>query len=94
MDQVSNWINLSLIWAQLVKNPPAVKETQEAQFTSLCHEDPLEKEMAIHSSILDQEIPWTEESGGLQSMGSQRVEYNWVTKHSTGVEVDRKLSWY
>ena len=58
MDQVSNWINLSLIWAQLVKNPPAVKETQEAQFTSLCHEDPLEKEMAIHSSILDQDSPW------------------------------------
>ena len=40
---------------------------------SLCREDPLEKEMAAHSSILAWEIPWTEEPGSLQSMGSQRV---------------------
>ena len=43
---------------------------------SLGQEDPLEKEMAIHSSILDWRIPWTEEPGGLQSVGSQRVEHN------------------
>ena len=43
-------------------------------------EDPLEKEMATHSSILAWEIPWTEESGGLQSMGSQRVRHDLVTK--------------
>ena len=43
---------------------------------SLSQEDPLEKKMAIHSSILAWKISWTEESGGLQSMGSQRVRYN------------------
>ena len=42
----------------------------------------LEKETATHSSILAWEIPWTEEPGGLQSMGLQRVEHNWVTKHT------------
>ena len=56
--------------AQLVKNLPAVQETQ---VRSLGWEDPLEKEMAAHSSILAWKISWTEESGGLQSMGSQRV---------------------
>ena len=48
---------------------------------SLCREDPLEKEMATHSSILAWRIPWTEEPGGLQSMGSQRVGHDRVTKH-------------
>ena len=43
-------------------------------------EDPLEKEMATHSSILAWRIPWTEEPGGLQPTGSQRVRHNWVTK--------------
>ena len=46
---------------------------QETQVKSLGQEDPLEKEMATHSSILAWEIPWTEEPGGLQSMGLQRV---------------------
>ena len=46
----------------------------------LGQEDPLEKEMATHSSILAWEIPWTEEAGGLQSMGSQRVGRDLVTK--------------
>ena len=54
--------------AQLVKNLPA---TQETRVRSLGQEDPLEKEMATHSSILAQRIPWTEEPGRLQSMGSQ-----------------------
>ena len=44
---------------------------QEIQVRSLGQEDPLEKEIATHSSILAREIPWTEEAGGLQSMGSQ-----------------------
>ena len=57
----------------MVKNPPAM---QERQVRSLRAEDPLEEEMAIHSSILAWEIPWTEEPGGLQSMGPQRVEHN------------------
>ena len=49
---------------------------QELQVWSLGHENPLEKEMATHSSILAWEIPWTEEPGGLQSMGLQRVGHD------------------
>ena len=56
--------------AQMVKDLPAMQETW-VRFLS--GEDPLEEEMATHSSILAWKIPWTEESGGLQSMGSQRV---------------------
>ena len=59
--------------AQMVKNLPAMQETW---VRSLGQEDPLEKEMATHSSILVWKIPWTEEPDGLQSMGSQRVRYN------------------
>ena len=59
--------------AQMVKNVPAVQETQ---VQSLGWEDPLEKEMAPQSSILAWEIPWTEEPGGLRSMGSQRVGHD------------------
>ena len=59
--------------AQWVKNLPAVQETQETWVRSLDQEDPLEKKMATHSSILSWEIPWTVESGSLQSMGSQTV---------------------
>ena len=55
---------------QTVKNLPAMQETQVG---SLGWEDPLEKGMATHSSILAWRIPWTEEPGRLQSMGSQRV---------------------
>ena len=58
--------------AQTVKNLPAMPETQ---IQSLGWEDPLEKEMAIHSGILAQKIPWTEEPGGLQSVGLQRVRH-------------------
>ena len=50
------------------------------QVQSLCWEDPLEKEVSTHSSILAWEIPWTEELGGLQSMGSQRVGHELATK--------------
>ena len=60
----------------VIKNPPAVQETQELQVQSLGGEDPLEKGMATHSSILAWKSPWTEEPGGLQSMGSQRVRNN------------------
>ena len=55
--------------AQMVKNLPAVQETQ---VHSLDWEDPLEKKMTTHSSILAWRIPWTEEPDGLQSMGLQR----------------------
>ena len=64
--------------AQLVKNLPAVQETW---VQSLGQEDPLEKEMATHSSILAWKMLWTEEPGRVQSMGSQRVGRDWVTKH-------------
>ena len=53
---------------------------QEIQVQVLGQEDPLEEEMATHSSILAWEISWTEESGGLQSMGSQRVGRDLMTK--------------
>ena len=58
---------------QWVKNPPAVQETQETQVQSLVWEHPLEEGMATHSSILAWKIPWTEEPGGVRSLGSQRV---------------------
>ena len=59
--------------AQTVKRLPAMQETQ---VRSLGWEDPLEKEMATHSSILAWKIPWTEETGRLQSMGSQTVRHD------------------
>ena len=62
--------------AQTVKNLPAVLETQVG---SLGQEDPLEKEMATHSSILAWKIPWTEKLGGLQSIGSQRAGHGLAT---------------
>ena len=52
---------------------------QETQVWSLGWEDPQEKGMATHSNILAWRIPWTEEAGGLQSMGLQTVEHNWAT---------------
>ena len=64
--------------AQSVNNLSAV---QEAQFRSLSWEDPLEKEMVAHSSILVWKIPWTVETGGLQSMRSQRVGRLTLTIH-------------
>ena len=62
----------------MVKNPPAMQNTW---VRSLGLEDPLKKEMATHSSILAWEIPRTEDSGGLQSMRSQRVGRNEATEH-------------
>ena len=61
-----------VVVAQSVKNPAM----QETWVQSQGWEDPLEKEMATHSSILVWRIPWTEEPGGLQSMGSQRVGHD------------------
>ena len=68
------WTSLT---AQSVKNLPAMQETW---VWFLGWEDPLEKEMATHSSILAWKIPWTEEPAGLQSMGSQRVGHDLATK--------------
>ena len=61
---------------QTVKNLPAIQETW---LRSLGWEDPLDKGMATHSSILAWRIPWTEKLGGLQCMGSQRVGQDWAT---------------
>ena len=62
--------------AQSVKNLPAVQETR---VWFLGWEDPLEKEMATYSSILAWQVSWTEEPGGLQYVGSQRVRHDWAT---------------
>ena len=67
--------------AQRLKRLPAVRETW---VRSLGREDPLEKEMATHSSTIAWEIPWTEEPGGLQSTGSQkRVRHNLATEQQS-----------
>ena len=80
---------------------------QETQVLSLGQEDPLEEEMATHSSIIAWEIPWTEEPGGLQSMGSRRVGHdlvtkqqawknNWnsyMTKRVEGIRLKKKTNW-
>ena len=66
----SDWISLV---AQMAKRLPTMRETQ---VQSLGREDPLEKEMATHSSTLAWRIPWMEEPGGLQSMGPQKVGHN------------------
>ena len=68
-----NYPRWASLMAQRVKRLPAMQETQ---VQSLGWEDPLEKEMVTHSSILAWKIPWTEEPGRLQSMGSQRVGHD------------------
>ena len=75
---VLSFTGVSLV-AQMVKNPPAMQETL---VWSLGQEDPLDKEMATHSSTLAWRIPWMEKPGGLQSMGSQTVRHNCVTNFS------------
>ena len=74
-----SWVSLV---AQIVKNLPVMRETW---VRSLGWEDVLEKGMATHSSVLSWRNPWTKEPGGLQSMESQRVRHDWVTKHSTAL---------
>ena len=66
--------SVALLMAQTVKNLPAMWETQ---VWPLAWEDPLEKEMATHSSILAWRVPWTEEPGGLQCLGLQNVRHDW-----------------
>ena len=74
------YIDWASLIAQSVKNLPAMQKTW-VQF--LGQKNPLEKEMAIHSSALAWKIPWAEEPGGLQSMGSQKVRHNSTAQHST-----------
>ena len=73
MNAFVRWFTLV---AQTVKRLPAM---QEIWVRSLGWEDLLEKEMATHSSILAWKIPWMEEPGRLQSIGSQRIRHDWVT---------------
>ena len=73
---ISIYICPASLLAQTVKHLPTVQETR---LRSLGWEDPLENEMATHSSTLAWKIPWTEEPGRLQSMGSQRVGHDWAT---------------
>ena len=79
--------------AQRLKHLPAMWETW---VQSLGQEDPLEKEMATHSSILAWRIPWTEEPGGLQSTGLQKVGHDWATSlslsYSTSLDSTRLFS--
>ena len=71
-----------------------MQETQEMQVWSLGWEDPLELEMAAHSSILAWKVPRTEETGGLQFMGSQRVRHDWACKHrGTTLQKYQSLFW-
>ena len=74
--------------ALVVKNPPAMKDPQETRVWSLGQEGPLEEEMATCSNILAWKIPWTEEPGGLQFMGLQRVGHDWrdLLEHSLTFE--------
>ena len=76
-----NKIHIYTVWtsqvALVVKNLPASAGDIEMWVWSLGWEDPLEKEMATHSSILAWRIPWTEGPGGLPSIGSQRVRHDW-----------------
>ena len=62
--------------AKWIKNPPVMHKIQETQVQSLGQEDPLEKGTVTHSTILAWRVPWTEESGGLQSIVSQRVGHD------------------
>ena len=68
-----------------VKNPPAMQETQ---VWTLGWGDPLQKEITTYSSIFVWEIPWTEEPGGLQSMGSQRERHDLVTKQDQNIFIE------
>ena len=67
------FFNMTSLVAQMVKRLSTMRETW---VQSLGREDPLEREMAIHSSTIAWKLPWTEEPGGLQSMGSQRVGHD------------------
>ena len=85
----------SSLESQTVKNPPAMQETW---VRSLSWEEPLEKGMATHSSVLAWRITWTEEPGRLRSIGSQRVGHDWTTNtleiYSHFLFSSRRWHWY
>ena len=75
----------------VVKNPPAMQETQEMRIQSLGQEDPLEKGMATHCNILAWRVPWTEEPGRLQSMGSDN--HDGVITHLEPDILECEVNW-
>ena len=84
---ICTYVPVSLVAPQ-VKNPPVMQETP---MWFLGWEDPLEEGMEAHSNTLAWRIPWTEEAGGLQSMGSQRVGHNWATEHMYAAAAAKSL---
>ena len=88
-EQEINFYWTSLV-AQMVKRLPTMQETW---VLSLGREDPLEMEMATHSSTLAWKIPWMEERGRLQSMGLQRVAHDWATSLGLGLGVNLLILW-
>ena len=76
MELICKILHLSFLGGSVGKNPPAMQEMQKTGVQSLGLEDPLKEGMGTHSSILAWEIPWTEELGRLQPIGSQRAGQN------------------
>ena len=88
--RVHKWIRERSAWASLVAQRYRIcLLLQEMMAWSWGPEDPLEEEMATHSSILAWEIPWTEEPGGLQSMGLQNVMHEICLEEHTGITMQR-----
>ena len=92
---IPSTLSMGFTSGTVVKNPP---DRREMGVRSLCQEDPLVKEMATHSSIVAWRIPWTEELGGLQSMGSQNIGHDpqqirsMLSKYLTNIICCQKLS--
>ena len=89
-DQIANihW-NINITTSLVAQTVKCLSAMQETRVQSLGWEDPLEKEMAIHSSTIAWKIPWTEDPGRLQSMGSQRVRHDWATSRSCSLEYQK-----
>ena len=85
----------STVASLVVERLKRLSTMRETWVQSLGWEDPLEKEMATHSSILAWRIPWTEEPGGLQSMGSLRVGHDWLTSltHTHSLKAPKSRTW-
>ena len=87
------WANSAQVYVWLTLWLKHLPTMQETQVRSLGREDPLEKEMATHSSILAWRIPWREEPGRLQSTGSQRAGHDWATSLTHSLNLVHKVSW-
>ena len=78
---------MGFLGGSALKNPRVMQKPQELQAWSLGWEDPLEVETATHSSVLAWRLPWTEEPGGLQSMGSQELDMSDATEHTPSTHI-------